>query len=219
MKVPLSYSFRNLWTRRLTTILTARAWRWWSSSSRPSSCWPRACRQTLVETGSSDNVVVIRKGSRVGGPERHRAAPGLGRRDPARGRRGAGGRQMLAKEVVVLISLPKRGTDKPSNVIIRGVSEESLALRPQVKLMEGRMPRPGSSEIIVGESIAKRFTGRRDRRDAALRHAGLDRGRDLRRGQHRLQLRDLGRRGPAHAGLPAAGVLIGDLQACGTSGV
>ena len=72
---------------------------------------------------------------------------------------GAGGRPMLAKEVVVLISLPKRGTDKPSNVIIRGVSEESMAMRPQVKLVEGRMPRPSSSEIIAGESVSRRFTG------------------------------------------------------------
>ena len=72
---------------------------------------------------------------------------------------GAGGRKLLAKEIVVLISLPKRGTDKPSNVIIRGVSEESLAMRPQVKLVEGRMPRPSSSEIIAGESVSRRFKG------------------------------------------------------------
>jgi ABC-type antimicrobial peptide transport system permease subunit len=32
-------------------------------------------------------------------------------------------------------------------------------LRPQIKLIEGRMPRPGSSEIIAGQSIAKRFKG------------------------------------------------------------
>lgn len=32
-------------------------------------------------------------------------------------------------------------------------------MRPQVKLMEGRMPRPSSSEIIAGESVSRRFTG------------------------------------------------------------
>ena len=72
---------------------------------------------------------------------------------------GEGGRRMLAKEVVVLISLAKRGTDKPSNVIIRGVNEQSLAMRPQVRLLEGRMPRPGSAEILAGESVARRFAG------------------------------------------------------------
>jgi ABC-type antimicrobial peptide transport system permease subunit len=65
----------------------------------------------------------------------------------------------VAKELVVLISLPKRSTDKPSNVVIRGISENSAALRPQVKLVEGRMPKPGSSEIMAGQSISKRFKG------------------------------------------------------------
>ena len=32
-------------------------------------------------------------------------------------------------------------------------------MRPQVQLREGRMPRPGSAEVIAGASIAKRFTG------------------------------------------------------------
>src|SRR4030042_1280846 len=34
-----------------------------------------------------------------------------------------------------------------------------MTLRPQVKLIEGRMPRRGSLEIIAGQSIAKRFKG------------------------------------------------------------
>jgi ABC-type lipoprotein release transport system permease subunit len=61
--------------------------------------------------------------------------------------------------MVVLISLPKRGTDKPSNVVIRGISKASLSLRPQVRLIEGHMPRPGSLEVIAGQSVAKRFKG------------------------------------------------------------
>jgi ABC-type antimicrobial peptide transport system permease subunit len=116
-------------------------------------------RKTLVETGSPDNAVVIRKASQSevqSGVDRGQAAvietqPGIAV--------GIDGRQLLAKEIVVLISLPKRGTDKPSNVVIRGVSPVSLALRPQVKLIEGRMPRPGSSEVIAGQSVAKRFKG------------------------------------------------------------
>lgn len=72
---------------------------------------------------------------------------------------GEHGRRLLAKELVVLINLPKRGSNKPSNVVIRGISGSSLLLRPQAKLAEGRMPRPGSSEILAGRSIAKRFKG------------------------------------------------------------
>jgi ABC-type lipoprotein release transport system permease subunit len=66
---------------------------------------------------------------------------------------------MVSKETVVLISLNKRGSEKPSNVVIRGVGPQAPLLRPQVKIVEGRMFRPGSSEIIAGRSIAGRFAG------------------------------------------------------------
>jgi ABC-type antimicrobial peptide transport system permease subunit len=72
---------------------------------------------------------------------------------------GENGEPLLAKELVVLINLPKRGSSKPANVVIRGIGASSLLLRPQVRLVEGRMPRPGSAEVIAGGSIAKRFQG------------------------------------------------------------
>ena len=49
------------------------------------------------------------------------------------------------------------GDDKPSNVVIRGTSDVGFTLRPQVKIRQGRLFRPGTSEIIVGSSIAARF--------------------------------------------------------------
>jgi putative ABC transport system permease protein len=70
---------------------------------------------------------------------------------------GTGGARMAAKETVVLISLSRRGDEKPSNVVIRGTSAASLELRPQVRLAAGRAFRPGTAEIIVGSSIAARF--------------------------------------------------------------
>jgi ABC-type antimicrobial peptide transport system permease subunit len=116
-------------------------------------------QKTLVDTGSYDNVVVIRKaaGSEVqSGVERLQASIVETQPEIAIGQNG---KPLLAKELVVLIMLPKRGSDKPSNVVIRGISESSMTLRPQVKLIEGRMPRRGSLEIIAGQSIAKRFKG------------------------------------------------------------
>src|SRR5674536_82753 len=75
---------------------------------------------------------------------------------------GADGRRIVAKESVVLIALQKRGEQKSSshsNVVVRGVQVESVPLRPQVKLVAGRMFKMGSSEVIVGNSIAKGFSG------------------------------------------------------------
>jgi ABC-type antimicrobial peptide transport system permease subunit len=70
---------------------------------------------------------------------------------------GPRGQKLLAKEVVVLIALPKKGTNKPSNVVLRGIDENSLLLRPQVRLVEGRLPRMGSTEVIAGMSIVRKF--------------------------------------------------------------
>lgn len=159
MAIPFSYSFRNLWTRRLTTVLTASGMALVVFVFAATLMLAAGLQETLVATGSSDNVIVIRKGSDSevqSGIDRVQASIVETEPEIATGR---DGKQLLAKELVVLISLPKRGTDKPSNVVIRGIGDESLALRPQVKLFEGRMPRPGSSEVIAGMSVAKRFMG------------------------------------------------------------
>jgi ABC-type antimicrobial peptide transport system permease subunit len=65
----------------------------------------------------------------------------------------------VSREPVVLINLPKRRTGKPANVVIRGVTPAGLELRPQVHLVEGRMFRPGSAEVIAGRAIADGFQG------------------------------------------------------------
>ena len=77
---------------------------------------------------------------------------------PAVARDGAG-HPLVSKEPVVLNTLPKRGSGKPSNVTLRGTGPTSLLLRPQVKVNEGRMFRPGSSEVIAARSIAAGFQG------------------------------------------------------------
>ncbi|MFZ5997440.1 MAG: ABC transporter permease [Nitrospirota bacterium] len=159
MGVPFYYSFRNLWTRRLTTILTALGMALVVFVFASILMLAEGLRKTLVETGSYDNVMVIRKAAESevqSGIERDQAAIIETQPEIAIG---PDGQRLVAKELVVLISLPKRGTDKPSNVVIRGISGQSLNMRPQVKIIEGRMPKPGSSEIMAGRSIAKRFKG------------------------------------------------------------
>ena len=159
MGLPISYSFRNLWTRRLTTVLTASGMALVVFVFAAILMLSEGLRKTLVETGSYDNVIVIRKGSNsevMSGVTRDQASISEAQSEAAIG---ADGQPLLAKEMVVLVTLPKKGTNAPSNVVIRGIGASSLALRPQVRLVEGRMPKPGLSEIITGRSIAERFKG------------------------------------------------------------
>jgi putative ABC transport system permease protein len=157
--IPFSYNVRNLWTRRLTTVLTIGGMALVVFVFASTLMLAEGLQKTLVETGSYDNVVFLRKGAAsevVSGVSRDQAAVLETLPEIAYGPKG---QKLLAKEAVVLIALPKKGSGQPSNVILRGIEEASLLLRPQVKLVEGRLPRTGSSEVIVGSSIARGFQG------------------------------------------------------------
>ncbi len=159
MFIPFSYSLRNLFTRKVTTVLTASGMALVVFVFTTILMMAEGLRKTLIDTGSYDNVVVIRKGSGsevVSGIERSKAS--VVETDPQIAI-GSDGKPLFAKELCVLITLPKKGEGKPANVMIRGTGEASLKLRPQVKIVEGRTPKPGLSEIMVGRSVAKRFRG------------------------------------------------------------
>ena len=159
MAISLSYNFRNLWTRRLTTLLTVSGMALVVFVFASILMLAEGLRKTLVETGSYDNVVILRKGSNS------EVVSGVGRQSASIVETlpeiaiGPKGQRLLAKELVVLIALTKKGSNSPSNVILRGVEEDSILLRPTVRLVEGRLPRVGSPEIITGSSIARRFKG------------------------------------------------------------
>ena len=157
--IPVYYVARNLWTRRLTTGLTAGGMALVVFVFAVVLMLDEGLRRTLVTTGEYDNVVVTRRASeteiqsliareQVPIVETHPAV--------ALDRDGA---RLVSRELVVLISLNKRGSEKPSNIAIRGVSSRALTLRPQVKIVEGRMFEAGKSEIIAGSGITRRFAG------------------------------------------------------------
>jgi putative ABC transport system permease protein len=159
MAISLSYNFRNLWTRRLTTLLTVSGMALVVFVFASILMLAEGLRKTLVETGSYDNVVILRKGSNS------EVVSGVGRQSASILETlpeiaiGPKGQRLVAKELVVLIALTKKGSNSPSNVILRGIEENSILLRPTVRLVEGRLPRVGSPEIIIGSSIARRFKG------------------------------------------------------------
>ncbi|HSQ09357.1 MAG TPA: ABC transporter permease [Burkholderiaceae bacterium] len=160
MKIPFSYVVRNLWVRKLTTALTAGGMALVVFVFAAVLMLDAGLKSTLVSTGSADNVVVIHQGSQSevqSGLLRDQAS--LIETSPEVAR-GPDGRALVSKEVVVLNSLPK--LDEPtkrSNVVVRGLPETGKTLRPQVRMTQGRMFNAGSSEIIVGSSVARQFAG------------------------------------------------------------
>jgi len=159
MAIPLAYVARSLWVRRLTTVLTAGGMALVVFVFAAVLMLAAGLRATLVSTGAADNVLFIGKGAQTevqSAVSREQAAlieslPQIAR--------GPDGQARVSREVLVLNSLIKRATGSRSNVPIRGVSAQATALRPQVRLAEGRMFRPGSTEIVVGTSVARQFVG------------------------------------------------------------
>jgi len=72
-------------------------------------------------------------------------------------RRDAAGKPLSSAELLVITELKRNGGDV--NVALRGVEPAGLAMRPEVKLVEGRLFKPGLRELIAGRAATRQFSG------------------------------------------------------------
>lgn len=158
MKIPLRYTLRNFRQRRLTTAITVSGIALVVFVFTAVLMMAYGIQKTLVGTGSPDNIKISRKSaqgeiSSIIPGDIHNVILTLPQIAHT-----ADGRPIESGEPVVVINLNKVGGGL-SNITVRGVSPMAFQLRPQVKLVEGRMFNEGARELIVGSSIAKRFLG------------------------------------------------------------
>lgn len=74
--------------------------------------------------------------------------------------RDAGGASLADPEYVSLLLADRRPAGRaPGLVTLRGVGRKALALRPELKIVAGRMFQPGARELIVGIAISPEFRG------------------------------------------------------------
>jgi len=108
-------------------------------------------------SGSPDRALVLRSGadsemtSGLSGADVDviKQAPGI-RRD--------GKAALAAAELMVIIDLPKMVTpDAPANVPVRGISAESIPMRTEFSMVEGRMFEFGTNEVIAGRAASGQF--------------------------------------------------------------
>jgi putative ABC transport system permease protein len=117
--------------------------------------------QTLRQTGNADTAIVMRGASAsevMSGLDHDSVvlipqAPGLAR--------DAKGEPIASPELVVAANLPLKngGPDDVGSVQLRGVGEQAWAVRPQLKIIDGRRFQPGLRELIVGRGAARQFAG------------------------------------------------------------
>ncbi len=113
---------------------------------------------TLAATGSRDVALVIRGGSEVevnsalGREEVDliKLGPGI--------RKGSDGKPLASGEVLVIGELTRKNDPGNSaNITVRGVEPAGFVLRPKLKVVEGRMFKPGLRELIVGRGVARQY--------------------------------------------------------------
>jgi putative ABC transport system permease protein len=151
--IPIRYNLRSLVVRKVGTVMTVLGVGLTVAVFLSILAMVQGLRNTFVETGDPLNLIVIRKGS-------------LSEVNSFFDREIKGivetmdGVESVAGEIMVLVNSP-RTTGETTNIMVRGISDKSLELRPQLKIVEGRMLRPGLREIVVSRSIANRFRNSR----------------------------------------------------------
>ena len=74
-------------------------------------------------------------------------------------KRDAQNKPILSPELYVLVDGRMRGKDASTNLPLRGVSQWAPQVRKSFKLVEGRMFREGTNEVIVGDGVVKQYEG------------------------------------------------------------
>jgi ABC-type antimicrobial peptide transport system permease subunit len=159
MRIPIKYVLRSSSSRRLTTVITLLGIALVVFVFTAVLMMANGVQQTLRSTGSDDNMMALRKAAMseiISILDREAADIITAMPQIARS---ADGRPLSSKEAVVIINLNKIGADGISNVTVRGVEEAAFELRPQVRIVGGRMFRWGAREVIAGAGITQRFVG------------------------------------------------------------
>jgi len=161
--VPVIYNLRSLAVRKVTTAVTVAGLALVVAVFAAMLILNDGIRTTLAATGDPMNAKVIRKGSQVemqSGVQPEHLRLLSGQPEVALG---PDGKAWASAEVAVLIYLLHEGAKDDtdgSNLSVRGVGPAALGLHPPAQL-EGRMFRPGTSEVVVGKALVGRFAGAR----------------------------------------------------------
>jgi len=114
---------------------------------------------TLKGTGSDETAIILRGGSQA-------ETNSVIARDQipllsslAGIARGADGKPLVSPELSQVVNLPTMSDGSDANAQLRGVGTQAWALRPGVRIVEGRQFRAGLRELIVGQGAARQFRG------------------------------------------------------------
>ena len=156
MRIPLKYNLRSLWVRRVSTLMTALGIGLTVAVLVIMMALVRGLDATFVDTGYESDLIVIRKGSQNETNsyfnrdlfQTVKLLPEIARDEDDQ--------PWAVGELIVVINSERREGDS-SNIVIRGTSDRGFQMRPEVQIVEGRRHRKGVRELIVSQSLSRRF--------------------------------------------------------------
>jgi putative ABC transport system permease protein len=157
--VPLSYNVRSLMVRKVTTTATAFGVALVVGVLAGAMMLNQGLRDSMKASGRPENAIILRDGSDAELPSTvSNDALNLLKERSEVAKFDTGAAAVIG-EVVTVITADLASGDGLSNVMIRGTTAEGLKFRPEFKIVDGRAPKPGTDEAIVGQAIAGRFKG------------------------------------------------------------
>ena len=116
-------------------------------------------KATLNRTGSDDSAIILRGGSQAetNSVITRDQVPLISSLDGIA--RGSDGKPLVSPELSQVVNLPSRSDGTDANAQIRGVGPQGWALRPEVKIVQGRKFGPGLRELVVGQGAMRQFRG------------------------------------------------------------
>ena len=158
MAIPIVYNFRSVKARWTSSIVAVLGIAGTVGVFVAMLSLARGFRATLVSSGSEDNAIVMRAGAtsemmsgiRLEDIKILQDAPGIACNADV---------PEVTSEVVVVAPFPLASTGTDANAQVRGVSPNVLAIRRNVKIVQGRMFQPGLAELIVGKNASSSYSG------------------------------------------------------------
>ena len=156
MGVPVIYNVRNLVERKGTTLMTAVGIGLTVAVLVTAMALTEGLERVFAGSGDPRHVLVLRKGvdaelsSTVSNEAIQiiRQLPGIARTPD--------GQPMVSPEGLTVVNLPSVDSPAGMNVTVRGMLPIGLAMRT-VEVRQGEMFTTGLRQVVVGESVAKRY--------------------------------------------------------------
>jgi putative ABC transport system permease protein len=164
MGVPISYNIRNLVERKGTTLMTAVGIGLTVAVLVTAMALTEGLKRVFIGSGDRRQVLVMRKGvdaeltSSVSTDayEIIRRLPGIAL--------APGGEPMVSPEALTVVNLPSVDSPEGMNVTVRGLLPIGVTMRTadvaddrKFEVIQGKAFEPGLRQIMVGESIARRY--------------------------------------------------------------